>query len=61
MKLTTGLHVRDAITKRQIYESRIFNSLSESDKGKLEALIEYAFRRGDAEWRRNVRSSDVIF
>jgi hypothetical protein len=52
MQLTTGLHVRDEIAKREIYQSQTFKSFSQSDQEKLEALVEDVFRRTDAEWRK---------
>src|SRR6266404_2986533 len=60
MQLTTSLNVRDAIAKREIYESQAFKSFSESDQEKLEALIEGAFRRTDAEWRKRFVSPEAI-
>jgi hypothetical protein len=60
MQLTTGLHIRDAIAKREIYESETFKSFSESDQEKLEALVEEVFRRADAEWRRTAVSPKAV-
>jgi hypothetical protein len=52
MQLTTGLHLRDEIAKTVILESPTFNSLSDGDQKKLEELIESAFDRADAVWRK---------
>jgi hypothetical protein len=52
MQLTTSLDVRDALAKAEIYESKTFHSLSEADQEKLEELIEGAFDRADAKWRK---------
>lgn len=60
MQLATGLHVRDAIAKREIYQSPTFKSFSESDQEKLEALVEDVFRRADAEWREKFVSPKAI-
>jgi hypothetical protein len=52
MQLTTGLHIRDEIAKAEIYQSKAFNSLSEGDQEIFEDLIEKAFDRADALWRK---------
>jgi hypothetical protein len=60
MQFGTSLTIRDALVKQEIYESQTFKSFSESDQEKLETLIEKAFPRADAEWRKRFVSPRTI-